>query len=417
MELLVDVAAARVAPDAVDEYPDPVERPRIRLRTSKVNGVLGTDLTDTQVLDALAPLGIAVHGRGDEIEAVPPTSRPDLEREIDLVEEVARRVGFDSIGRTVPKPEHQVGGLSHRQQDRRGIADALVGAGLSEAVTIPLVSPEAAARFWDAAPVRVANPLRAEESVLRPSLLVGLLSAAAHNGARGRSDVALFELGRVFLVPEAHGALPDERESVAGVLVGALRRTPLEADRPVDAYDAVDAVRAVVDALGTADVRIESGVVPGFDPAASARVLAGDRPVGVVGALDPAALAAASVAGPAVGFELDLDALIEAPRRDRQFRIPSPYPPSVIDLAFVVGDAVLAGDVSATLRRAGGALLEHVRCFDEFRSEQLGAGRRSLAFALRFRAPDRTLTDAEVVDLRRRCIEAVEGTHDASLRG
>ena len=417
MELLVEVAGARVAADLVDEYPQPAARPRIHLRTSKVNGVLGTALTDTEVLDALAPLGIEVSGSGDRIEAVPPTFRPDLEREIDLVEEVARRVGFDAIGRTVPKPEHQVGGLSHQQADRRATADALVGAGLAEAVTIPLVSPEAAARFGEETPVQVANPLRSEESVLRPTLLPGLAAVAAHNAARGQGDVGLFEMGRVFVAPPTPDTLPTERESVAGVLVGTVRRTPIEPDRPVDVYDAVDLVRTVTDVLGIAAVRLEPAVLPGFDPEASARVYAGERGVGVVGALAPAALAAAAVPGPAVAFELDLDALSGAVRVDRQFRTPSSYPPSVIDLAFVVDDAVRAAEIGATLGTAAGDLLEDVRCFDEFRGEQLGAGRRSLAFALRFRAPDRTLTNAEVDDLRIRCIDAVARAHGAELRG
>ena len=416
MALLVEVADARVAPQAVDEYPRPAARPRIHLRTSKVNGVLGTTLTDSEVVAALTPLGIELQGSGDAFEAVPPSFRPDLEREIDLVEEVARRVGFDAIGRTVPKPEHQVGGLSRGQHDRRIAADALVGAGLAEAVTIPLVSPEAAARYSAETPVHVANPLRAEESVLRPTLLAGLVSVAAHNIARGRPDVALFELGRVFAAPESRDALPQERESVAGVIVGTLRRAPVESDRPVDVYDAVDAVRTVIDALGTADVQLVSTAVPGFDPAASARVVAGDVEVGVVGVLAPAALAAESVPGPAVGFALDLDALVDAPRRDRQFRRPSPYPPSVIDLAFVVDDAVPAAAVAATLQAAGDGLLEDVHCFDEFRGDRFGPGRRSLAFALRYRAPDRTLTDAEVLDLRAAGIAAVAAAHGAELR-
>jgi phenylalanyl-tRNA synthetase beta chain len=420
MELFVEVASARVAPDAVDEYPRPATRPRIRVRTSKVNGVLGTSLTDADVLDALRPLGIEVSGSGDDIEAVPPTFRPDLEREIDLVEEVARRVGFGAIGRTVPKPEHQVGGLDRRQQERRLAADVLVGAGLCEAVTIPLVSPEAAARFSEETPVVVANPLRSEESVLRPSLLPGLAAAAAYNAARGQADVALFEIGRVFLSPEsasdAPGTLPHEIEAVAGVLTGVERRTPIEPDRAVDVYDAVGLVRALVGALGVADVRFVPDVVPGLDPKASARVVAGERGVGVVGALSPGAAAASGLPDAAVAFELDLDALCGAARVDRQFRSPSSFPPSAIDLAFVVSDDVWADDVIATLRDAGGELLESVRTFDEFRSEQLGEGRRSLAFALRFRAPDRTLTDAEIAEVRQRCIDAVTAAHAATLR-
>ena len=420
MELFVEVAGARVAPDYVDEYPRPPTRPRIHVRTSKVNGVLGTSLTDTEVLDALRPLGIDVSGAGDDIEAVPPTFRPDLEREIDLVEEVARRVGFHSIGRTVPKPEHQVGGLTRRQQERRLAADVLVGAGLSEAVTIPLVSPEAAARFSDETPVVVANPLRAEESVLRPSLLPGLAAAAAYNVARGQGDVALFEIGRVFVVldaaPSDASVLPHEIEAVAGVLTGTERRAPIEPDRAVDAYDVVGLVRALAGALGIADVRFEPDVVPGFDPKASARVFAGDDGVGVVGALAPGAAAASGLTDASVAFEIDLDALGRAARLDRQFRPASSFPPSAIDLAFVVDDDVWAERVIATLQDAGGALLESVHCFDEFRSEQLGDGRRSLAFALRFRAPDRTLTDTEVGELRQACIDAVVATHRATLR-
>jgi len=409
-----------VSADVVDEYLQPATQPRIRLRTSKVNGVLGTSLTDAEVLDALRPLGIDVSGAGDDIEAVPPTFRPDLEREIDLVEEVARRVGFEAIGRTVPKPEHQVGGLTRRQQERRLAADVFVGAGLSEAVTIPLVSPEAAARFSDETPVVVANPLRAEESVLRPSLLPGLAAAAAYNVARGQPDVALFEIGRVFLALDAAtretSVLPHEIEAIAGVLTGTERRAPIETDRAVDVYDAVGLVRALADALGVAGLRFEPDVVPGFDPKASARVFAGDDGVGVVGALAPGAAAASGLSDAAVGFELDLDALGRAARVDRQFRPASSFPPSAIDLAFVVDDDVWADQVLATLRDAGGTLLESVHCFDEFRSEQLGEGRRSLAFALRFRAPDRTLTDAEVGELRQRGIDAVVAAHGATPR-
>jgi phenylalanyl-tRNA synthetase beta chain len=420
MELFVDVAGARVSPDLVDEYPRPATRPRIHVRTSKVNGVLGTSLTDAEVLDALRPLGIDVSGSGDDIEAVPPTFRPDLEREIDLVEEVARRVGFEAIGRTVPKPEHQVGGLNRRQQERRLAADVLVGAGLSEAVTIPLVSPEAAARFSSETPVAVANPLRAEESVLRPSLLPGLAGAAAYNVARGQTDAALFEIGRVFLDADAAldhtSVLPLEIEAVAGVLTGNERRAPVEPDRAVDVYDAVGLVRALAGALEIAGLRFEPEVVPGLDPKASARVFAGDDGLGVVGAIAPGAAAASGLTDGAVAFELDLDALGRAARVDRQFSAPSSFPPSAIDLAFVVSDDVWAAHVISTLQEAGGELLESVRCFDEFRSEQLGEGRRSLAFALRFRAPDRTLTDHEVSELRERCIDAVVAAHAATLR-
>jgi phenylalanyl-tRNA synthetase beta chain len=420
MELFAEVAEARVAGEAVDVYPQPVERVRIHVRTSKVNGVLGTDLRDTEILDALRPLGIEVDGGGDDITAVAPTFRPDLEREIDIVEEVTRRVGFASIGRTVARPRDQVGGLTQRQRERRVAADALVGAGLSEAVTIPLVAPadlERAGAPLDRL-VEAANPLRAEESVLRTRILPGLLRAVAHNHAHGLTDVGIFEVGRVFLAPRGEGALlPEEPTHLAVALAGTARRRPVEDDRPLDPFDALDVLHEVFDALEIADDKTKAAARPGFDPARAAAVLVDGQEIGVLGQLDPELLVALELTPPVVGFELDLDRLLDGRRRDRTFRPPSPYPPSTIDLALVVDKDVAAGDVAETLRRAAGDVLEEVRLFDVFRSDALGAGRKSLAFALRFRAPNRTLTDDEVGEIRRRCVEAAAREHRGELRG
>ena len=420
MELFAEVAGARVAEETVDDYPRPAQRARIRVRSSKVNGVLGTALRDTEILDALRPLGVEADGSGDDISAIAPTFRPDLEREIDIVEEVARRVGFASIGRTVPRPVGQVGGLTHRQRERRLVADAVAGAGLSETVTIPLVAPadlERAGAPLDRL-VEAANPLRAEESVLRTRILPGLLRAVAYNHAHGLADVGLFEVGRVFLAPASKKALlPEEPTHLAVALAGIVRRRPVEEDRAVDPYDAVDVLRQIFDAIEIDDGGTEPAARPGFDPAGAAGIVVDGKEIGVVGAFDRALVDGLELPSPAVGFELDLDQLLDARRRDRTFQSPSPYPPSSIDLAFVVDEEVAAGAVAATLRTSAGDLLEEVRLFDVFRSETLGEGRKSLAFALRFRAPDRTLTDDEVGEIRRRCIDAVAREHRGELRG
>ncbi|MGQ0804003.1 MAG: phenylalanine--tRNA ligase subunit beta [Actinomycetota bacterium] len=419
MELLVEVAGARVSPEVVDEYPGPVEPRRIRVRSSRVNGILGTSLTDTQILESLRPLGIEVEGSGEDITARPPTFRPDLEREIDLIEEVARRIGFDAIGRTVARPDERVGGLTPSQRDRRIVADVLVGAGLAETVTVPLVSPtdlERAGAPIDRV-VEAANPLRAEESVLRTRVLPGLLRAVARNHARGLPDVGLFEVGRVFLAPGKRALLPDEPYHVAVAISGSVRRRPIEPDRPVDGYDAVDVLQQLLDGLEIADGRVEPADYAGFEPGRGAAVVVNGVQVGAVGEVDGRVVAALELIPPVVGLELDLDRLLTAERRDRTFRPPSPYPPSGIDLAFEVAETVPAGDVAATLQASGGELLEDVRLFDVFRSDALGPGKKSLAYALRFRAPDRTLTDDEVGRLRQRCIDAVTKAHDAKLRG
>jgi phenylalanyl-tRNA synthetase beta chain len=417
MELLEHVAGAAVAPDPVDEHPRQYRRPRITLRTSRVNRLLGSSLTDHEVIEALRPLGIDVDGAGEAITAEPPSFRPDLEREVDLVEEVARRIGFGAIGRTVPKPADQVGALSRRQRERRIVADALVGLGASEAMTVPLVAPETLAPFGGEAAVELANPLRAEESVLRTTLVPGLLAAAALNAARSLPDVRLFEQGTVFAPPEPGELLPREREDVAAVMTGMVTSAPVEPDRPVDVYDAVDLAHAVMDALAIATISLESAEVPGWRPGHAAWIVVDGARVGVVGELDPPGVSAAGLSGPVVAFTADVDALVAAPRRDRTFVAPSPYPPASIDLAFVVPDGVIAGSIIATIARTVPDLLEHVRVFDEFRSDELGPGNRSVAVGVRFRAPDRTLTDAEVGELRERCIEAVTREHRAQLRG
>jgi phenylalanyl-tRNA synthetase beta chain len=416
MELLVEVADARVAPDAVDDYPRPFTRPRIALRTTKVNGVLGTDLTDTAVIEALSPLGIEVAGAGDELEAVPPSFRPDLEREIDLVEEVARRIGFDAIGRTVPKPRTQVGALTRIQRDRRLVADALVGAGALETMTLPLVAPGALEGLGLGTPVSLANPLRAEESVLRTTLLPGLVAAAAFNAARGQPDVTLFEMGTVFFAPTPGSMLPDEHEMVGAVVAGTVRRRPVEDDRLVDVYDATDLVQVIADALGCTELEFTAGAGPGWHPLRAARITVAGEAVGAVGELAPQIVVAAGLGGPVVAFEADLGALSASPRHVLGFTVPSPFPPSAVDLAFVVEESVPAGAIAATLRATSADLLEDLRIFDEFRADALGAGRRSLAFSLRYRAPDRTLTDAEVGELRQRAIDAVLAAHGATLR-
>jgi phenylalanyl-tRNA synthetase beta chain len=430
MQLLVEVAGGRVAGDAVDEYPTPHERPRIRVRTDRVNAVLGSELDAEDVWQALAPLGIEVDdsdegavGGDDVLTVVPPSFRPDLEREIDLVEEVARRIGFDRIGRTLPDTHGQVGMLSARQRDRRAVADALVGAGLSEAITLSLVSPadlERAGAPMDRL-VRAANPLRAEESVLRTGILPGLLRAVAGNRAQGIADVALFEQGRVFL--EATGSregtppLPEEPEHVAAVIAGSVRRAPVEPDRPIDVYDAVDALRAVSDALRIEGIELRSADVVGYQRGRAAEVVAGGVVIGALGQVADDVVDALNLEPPVVAFEVALDGLAAAPRRDTEFHALSRFPVSMVDLAFVVDAAVPAAAIEATIRAATGDVLERVRCFDEFTSGALGAGRRSLAFALRFRAPDRTLTDADVAALRSRAIDAVVAAHGAELRG
>jgi phenylalanyl-tRNA synthetase beta chain len=404
-ELAAAVAGATTSGATVDvraELPRPA---RVAVRTSRVNAILGTELSPAEVSGYLQPIGFHCTPTGDgDFRVDIPSWRPDCEREIDVIEEVARHHGYSEIFRTMP-PITQVGGLSAYQRDRRRVREVLVGAGLSEAWATSFLAPEDLARAGvDLEAVEVENPMTAEESVLRPSLLPGLLRAVAANAGHRRPDVTLFEIGHVFLPPAGGEQLPVEPEHLA-VALG-------ERDAP----DAVRVWNLLVDGLRLVDVSLQAAALPGLHPTRAARVLVSGRPVGAVGEVDPQVLAAHDIEGRVGWFEVNLGELLDSPRRPARYQPVSRFPSADIDLAFVVDEPVPAADVERTLARAAGDLLERIELFDVFRSPQL-EGARSLAWRLRFSALDHTLAEDELTDLRRRCIDAVTSGHPARLRG
>jgi phenylalanyl-tRNA synthetase beta chain len=435
IRLLQEVAAGEPEPAMIDRYPHPVERPRITVRTTRVNAILGTELDGPTVKALLQPLGIDCTPVGDDgvFDAVCPTWRPDLEREIDLVEEVGRRHGLNRIRRTVPVSPGNVGLLTPRQRERRRVADVLVGAGYTEAMTLPLISPADLRRtgLEAGAVVEVENPLRSEESVLRPAIRPGLLKAVQYNASHGNANVALFEIGTVFFPPDEEAAarrpvfdgvfhgdgalLPDEHEHLAAVRSGLIARRPFEADRVVEPADVVAVIDALRDALRLRDLQLESAQPPGYRPGRAAHVLVDGVVIGTVGEVADDVTRAHDLAAVVVTLELDVDLLLAGSRRDAAYVNVSRFPASNIDLAFIVRDDVAAAAVEAALRAAAGDLLEAVTLFDIFEGGALGPGQRSLAFSLQFRAPERTLTNEEVGELRRRCIDAA-GALGAELR-
>ncbi|MDQ4097717.1 MAG: phenylalanine--tRNA ligase subunit beta, partial [Actinomycetota bacterium] len=400
-------AGAQVASPTVDVSQPLPSRPRVVVRTARVNALLGTSLPAADVAGYLEPIGfscepVAEAESDGDFRVTIPSWRPDSAREADVIEEVGRHHSYNRIARTLPAIRG-VGGLSGYQRDRRRARQVLVGAGLTEAWSTSLLAPGDLVRAGlEPVAVEVENPLAQEESVLRTSLLPGLLRAVVTNVARRYPAVSLFEVGRVFVPRD--GDLPQEPERVAGILGGG------------DAEAAKRVLDTLAEALGVADVGFEPASPPGLHPSRSARVTTSGRSVGVVGEVDPGVLAAHELAGPVGWFEVDLDELMTAPRRARQYRPISRYPSADFDLAFVVDDAVPAGRVERALREATGHLLEDLWLFDVFRGPQLGEGRRSLAYGLRVAALDHTLSDEELADLRQRCIEEVERSAGATLR-
>ena len=405
---LLAPSGARLEVGAVDERGSLPERTPVRVRTARVNKVLSTSLDRDGVAGLLSPIGFAsTPAPGGDLDVTVPSWRYDSSTEIDVVEEVGRLYGYEKIGTRVPPSAH-TGKLTARQQERRRLRSLLVGRGLSEAMPLPFLAPgdlERAGLPGDG--ITITNPLVAEESVLRTSLLPGLVKALATNAARRNAGVSLFEIGHVFRRSEdPSAALPDEREFLGVVLGGR------------EAPEAVHEWRAVEEILDLTGVHIRNEPVAGLHPTRSARLVGpGGEPAGSLGEVDPAVLDAHGIGERVAWLEVDLDTASALPRTGRVYRPVSIYPSSDIDLAFEVDDAVAATDIEDTLRDAAGDRLAFVRLFDVYRGTGIAEGRRSLAYTLRLEALDHTLTDDEVAEVRRRAVAAVEKVHPATLRG
>jgi len=395
-----------VAPGLVDERGRLPERAPVRLRLDRVASIVGVELDAEQVRALLDPIGFTTRAEGADLLVDLPTWRYDATTEIDVIEEVARHHGYSRIPPRVPRSAHP-GGLTPFQQERRRVRAVMVGEGLLEAQPDPFLAPGDLERAGlPGAAVRIANPLVAEESLLRTSLLPGLLQAIAYNASHRRTGVGLFEVGHVYGVPPEDQLLPDERELVAAALAG---RDARAARRLWD-------VLALT--LGVVGVEVLAAEVPGLHATRSAELRGpGGEAVGVVGEVDPGVLAAHAIAERVAWLSVDLEILHGLPRLDRKARPVSRFPSSDIDLAFVVDEATPAAAVERTLRSAGGELLVELELFDVYRGPGVPSGTRSLAYSLRLQSAERTLTDADVADVRQRCIAAVEAALPAKLRG
>ncbi len=422
-QLLAEVAGAQVHPGGIDVHGRLPEPASVRVRTSRVNALLGTDLDRDRIVGLLAPIGYeSTLGSDDELQVQVPSWRPDSSIEADVIEEVARHHGYSNLPRAVPASPH-TGALSPAQRARRTLRRTLVARGLLEAMPMPFLAPGDLERCGlPAGGLRLANPLAAEESVLRTSMLPGLLGAVAYNASHRQTGVSLFEVGRVFALGE-QGVLTDVRRSVdEGRVLSGEREHLAVVLAGREAPAAVELAEVLLATLGWQVDRVQAGELPGLHPGRGAQVLARAADgaaveVGVVGEVDPEVLARLDIAERVAWIQLDLDVLLaeeaEVPLAVAVSRMPS----TDFDLAFVVAEDLPAADVVATIRSAGGELLSAVDLFDVFRSEQLGAGRRSLAFRLRLQPSERTLTDAEVGEVRAAIIAAVESAHGATLRG
>ncbi|OFW66846.1 MAG: phenylalanine--tRNA ligase subunit beta [Actinobacteria bacterium RBG_16_68_21] len=410
--LMVEVAGGGVVGGFVDAHPRPHQSVEIALPVSEAGRLLGADIAGAEQAGYLRRLGFAVEG-GNPLQVVVPSFRPDVTRPADLIEEIARLHGYDNFPSRLVSG--QGGGLGPLQNMLRMARMAMVGAGFFEILSFDFIAARSLEGLRLAPddprsrPIRLRNPLNEEQEFLRTTLLPGLLDGLRRNVQRNRPDVALFEVGSVFLRGE--GVLPEQPRHLAFAATGARRG---RSGGDYEAGDAAGVAEVLLTALGH-QATIVQAAVPGLHPGRAAFLEVDGRRIGSVGEIDPLVAAAWDLENRVVVGEFDL-ASLEAPA-PAPFIMPSAYPPVVFDLAFDLAEEVAAAALLATVGAAAGPFLESLAIFDVFRGEPLGPGRKSVAVRLAFRAPDRTMVDGELGPIRRAISSRVTDDLGGRLRG
>jgi phenylalanyl-tRNA synthetase beta chain len=442
VRMLVELGAAKAGAGLTD-----VDRRQARevisLDPSLPGRLAGVPYGQDVVRGRLTDVGCSVAG-DSPLAVTPPSWRPDLRRPVDLVEEVVRLEGYDALPSTVPSAPAGAG-LTRAQRQRRSVGRSLAAAGCAEVVTYPFVSAEGGGSRWMAESdervpsIRLANPVSDEEPYLRSMLLPGLLLTLARNVGRGQSDIGLFEIGSVFRRRPDAAAMPSlpvsvkPTEAQMAQLEAALPLQPLHlavavtgerehrgwwGDVRVAGWaDAIELARVAARAVDV-PIEVQPANLAPWHPGRCAALVVGGRVVGHAGELHPRVVDDLGLPARSCAAELDLGAVLDASPELVPAPAVSAYPPASLDVAVVVDANIAAADVTTALAEGAGPLLESLRLFDVYAGPPLGAGQKSLAFALRLRAADRTLTaedavtvrDAAVAEASRRCGAVLRGT-------
>jgi phenylalanyl-tRNA synthetase beta chain len=432
LQLMQKWAGGTVSPDLVDNYPLPPQVPMVSISASDVKRWLGISIPDDEIVRMLTALEFRCQTDGDMIRVTSPDHRLDIGEgetgKADIMEEIARLYGYDRIPESRMQDELPVPRGNPTLDREERVRDALTGQGLQEIISHRLTSPEREARRLppgsppdDKPYVRLSNPITNDRVVLRHSVL-SLAMEAMERNIRLRERIALFEIGPIFLGGEE--PLPEEQQRLVIVLTGprALKGWQPTDMTPMDLFDLKGIITAMLECVRVTGMRYEpSEHHPIFHPGKCARMLADGQQIGVLGEIHPLVqehydLPVTHAQMPLLAAEIDLDALLPLiPIRHDTHSVPE-YPPVLEDLAVVVEDATPAEKVVEVIRAAGGKIVANVRLFDVYRSEQIGSGKKSLAYSITYQAPDKTLTDKDVAGIRARILRRLEQELGAKLR-
>lgn len=421
--LMCAYAGGKVADGIVEAgsgTPSPVS---IAVTVDRINQYLGTSLSTEEVASIWDRLHFSYKtvGGAGSFQVIVPSRRGDITRDVDLIEEAARLYGYDRIPVTLMNGVTTPGALSKEQAVRRTLRRLLTDSGVNEAVTYSLTHPTLSAQFpgrlGGGPSVALAMPMSEERSVLRTSLLPHLMEAAVYNRNRSNEDVALFEIGTVFVTEETSiSKLPQETYTLALLLMGSRQGTHWTGkSSPVDFYDLKGIVDKALAYLGIREVTFKAAQPNGYHPGRTADISVGGRSIGTIGQLHPA-LQRDKDLGDTYVAEIELAAVFELAELDIVCRSLPRYPAVTRDAAVVVNRAVPAGDLQQSARAAAGELLESIEVFDVYVGDRLGVDKKSIALSLVYRHPDRTLTDEDVTAAHGRVVEALERTYGAELR-
>ncbi|MDQ0110988.1 phenylalanine--tRNA ligase subunit beta [Paenibacillus harenae] len=425
--LMAELGAGLVLEGIVQAQGKAAEPASVEVSLDKINGYLGTELSDLEVKTIFGRLHFAyTYSEAGVFTVQVPTRRGDITRSVDLIEEVARLHGYDNIPTTPIHGDVTPGALTKPQAIRRELRKRLTDAGLHEVVSYSFTGPERTKLFpslvGGSKAVRLSMPMSEDRSVLRTTLIAQLLETAAYNRNRKNESASLFEIGSVYHTDEEQlTRLPQEKHRFAALLTG--NRTESQWNQKaaaVDFYDAKGILETIFSVLGVSgSVTYEAARPEHFHPGRTAAVRIatskGSEIIGYVGQLHPALQLEADLADAYV-LEIGLDTLYDLASSDIEYKSLPRYPAIGRDIAVVVSQDVAAGDLTETARSTAGQLLESVKVFDVFTGEKVGAGKKSIALSLVYRHGERTLTDEEVTALHEQVVAKLEQSFAAELR-
>jgi len=423
-QLMLEVGGGEVATGRIDVYPTAHRAPELVLRVARTNRFLGTDLNLSEMVEVLQRIEMKVDVLdADRLRVTPPSFRPDITREVDLTEEIARLAGYDRVPVMSPVARVESAPIDPHLGARQDVKALLTGAGFFEVLTYSFISLESLLKLRLAPedprlrPIHLMNPLSEEQGVMRTSLIPGLLQTAVHNFGRLNEDLRIYELSKVFL-PGEGSVLPAEPHHLAGVAAG--KRTPhllYGGEEEIDYTDVKGAVEAVLELFNLEGIRYAAeDLPPYFDAGCAASVFCRERRLGSLGKIHPAVTEAFDFKKPVYLFDLDFDEIYAARNPFPMFRSLPRFPAVARDMALVVDENLQVQDPLDFILCQEEGLLEKIELFDIYRNPQIGPGKKSIGYRLVYRAADRSLTDEEVNVVHNGLVAKVLDVFHAVLR-